>query len=250
MEEVIRNGKPGSVKDATENNINKLLRGENRLVLPIVAGVALGAWGISRRNAAGRAIALAGGYLAYRASTRLRPYRVAVVVSQTINRPVEDVYRFCRDPGNWPAFMSHMQQAHGADSALSVLAERSRSKRLNLSTEVQGEHENELIAWQSSAGSEIRYRGTARFHPAPGNRGTEVTISLYYEAPAGILARSLATVLGRDPEQQARENLRALKALMEAGEIPTTVGQPGGKRGLKGKVLKTLYREKPSERAA
>ena len=77
-----------------------------------------------------------------------------------------------------------------------------------------------------------------------------MTISLYYEAPAGILARSLATVLGRDPEQQARENLRALKALMEAGEIPTTVGQPGGKRGLKGKVLKTLYREKPSERAA
>ena len=181
---------------------------------------------------------------------RGRASSAAVVVSQTITHPADEVYRFCRDLRNWHVFMSHMQEAHPVEPRRPSLSGRAWLNRLNLNTEVQGERENELIAWHSAPGSEIRYRGTARFRPAPGSRGTEVTISLYYEAPAGILARTLATGLGRDPEQQARENLRALKALIEAGEIPTTVGQPSGKRGLKGKILRTLYREKPNVRAA
>ncbi|HET7441011.1 MAG TPA: SRPBCC family protein [Terriglobales bacterium] len=248
MEEVIRDGKPEAANDFQEHSMNRMLRGENRLIIPMVAGLAVGAWGISRRNLAGNAMAVAGGYLAYRAASHLHPYRVSVVVSQTINRPPSEVFQFCRRPQNWTTLMQTWQSSHGPGSKgghdkFSIAA-------FNRDIQIVEEQENELIAWRSSQGSEIRQRGTLRFHQAPGNRGTEVSISLYYEAPAGWFTRALRSTLGRDPEQHAREGLRALKSLLEAGEIPTIAGQPSGRRGLKGKLLKTIYRESTREQAA
>jgi hypothetical protein len=49
-------------------------------------------------------------------------------------------------------------------------------------------------------------------------------------------------------EQWGRESLRALKQLMEAGEVPTTDGQPHGARGAKGKVERLFFRESSDER--
>lgn len=46
-----------------------------------------------------------------------------------------------------------------------------------------------------------------------------------------------------------RESLRHVKQLLEAGEIPTTIGQPVGRRGLKGAAMRVIYRERPSEDA-
>ena len=37
-------------------------------------------------------------------------------------------------------------------------------------------------------------------------------------------------ILGEDPALQVQEDLRRLKQLMETGEIPTTGGQPTGRR--------------------
>ena len=45
--------------------------------------------------------------------------------------------------------------------------------------------------------------------------------------PWGIPA-TIAWLLGEDPSQTIREDLRRFKALMETGEVPTTKGQPRG----------------------
>jgi uncharacterized membrane protein len=37
-------------------------------------------------------------------------------------------------------------------------------------------------------------------------------------------------MFGEEPNQTIREDLRRFKQLMEAGEIPTTKGQPSGRR--------------------
>jgi uncharacterized membrane protein len=42
---------------------------------------------------------------------------------------------------------------------------------------------------------------------------------------------TIAKLFRRSPEQQMREDLRHFKQWMEAGEIPTTLGQPAGRRG-------------------
>jgi uncharacterized membrane protein len=39
----------------------------------------------------------------------------------------------------------------------------------------------------------------------------------------------VAAMFGREPSQTIREDLRRLKQLTEAGEVPTTAGQPRGK---------------------
>jgi hypothetical protein len=51
-----------------------------------------------------------------------------------------------------------------------------------------------------------------------------------YDPPAGRLGSIFATMFGEDADQQVREDLRRFKQLMEAGEVPTTVGQPHGRR--------------------
>ncbi|PLS79824.1 MAG: cyclase/dehydrase, partial [Chloroflexi bacterium] len=44
-------------------------------------------------------------------------------------------------------------------------------------------------------------------------------------------------LFGEEPNQQISEDLRRFKRLMEAGEIPTTAGQPRGSRSMLGKLL-------------
>ena len=95
---------------------------------------------------------------------------------------------------------------------------------------------NALIAWQTVEGTDIPHAGTVRFEDAPSDEGTEVTVALEYDAPAGKLGELYAKLTGKEPSQQVSEALRRLKALMEAGEIPTTEGQPvGGSKKKKGK---------------
>jgi uncharacterized membrane protein len=95
----------------------------------------------------------------------------------------------------------------------------------------------------------LEHRGVIHFKQAPGNRGTEVSVALEYKAPAGPIARGLASLVGWGPEQVVRESLRHLKQLMEAGEIPTTKGQPSGARGIRGTAKRIMFREGPSEQA-
>jgi uncharacterized membrane protein len=85
-----------------------------------------------------------------------------------------------------------------------------------------------LIAWQTVEDSAIRHWGIVRFTPAPGDRGTEVKVELEYEPVAGTLGAAIAQLFGEEPAQQVEEDLRRFKRIMEAGEIPTTEGQPAG----------------------
>ncbi len=69
-----------------------------------------------------------------------------------------------------------------------------------------------------------------RFQKAPDGRGTEVAVRLHYKPPATHAGAGLTKLLGKIPEFQIKEDLRRFKALIEAGEIPTTEGQPSGRR--------------------
>jgi hypothetical protein len=66
-----------------------------------------------------------------------------------------------------------------------------------------------------------------RFTPAPGGLGTEVKFAVEYES--GKLFNALAKLFRHSPEQQMREDLRHIEQWMEAGELPTTSGQPAGR---------------------
>jgi hypothetical protein len=89
-----------------------------------------------------------------------------------------------------------------------------------------------------------------QFRPAPGNRGTEVTVAMQYTPPAGPVGKAIASIFGKNPSHIVREDLRHFKQLLEAGEIATTVGQPHGRRSAIVKAKHTVLRDnrpKPSQ---
>ena len=90
--------------------------------------------------------------------------------------------------------------------------------------------ENQMMAWRTLPGSEVDHAGSVWFKDAPAGRGTEVKVELNYNPPAGIIGAALATLWGKDPGQQIQRDLHRLKQILEAGEVPTTAGQPTGAR--------------------
>ncbi len=211
----------------------------------LLGGGVLAVFGISRRSWPGAALAAAGGYLIYRGvAARRQTNHVHVQQAFTINKPVEEVWRFWRDFRNLPKFMKHLENVEPSSDRYSYWTARApMGGRVCWHAEITDERENQYLVWRSLPGSDIENLGSVEFRRAPGNRGTEIHVSLDYRPPAGKLGKVVATFFGEEPEQQVREDLRHFKQLMEAGEIPTTAGQPHGRRSLLVKAERAAWRE-------
>ncbi|MES2696944.1 MAG: cyclase, partial [Verrucomicrobiota bacterium] len=81
---------------------------------------------------------------------------------------------------------------------------------------------------RSGPGADVANAGSVRFEAAPGDEGTEVTVALEYDPPGGKLGAAVAKLTRDSAGSQVYDALRRFKALMEAGEIPTTEGQSVG----------------------
>jgi uncharacterized membrane protein len=68
-----------------------------------------------------------------------------------------------------------------------------------------------------------------------------VQVDLDYAAPLGRAGMRLAQWFGEEPSLQVAQDLRRFKQLIETGEIPTTTGQPAGRRSL---LVKALHKER------
>ena len=84
---------------------------------------------------------------------------------------------------------------------------------------------------------------TMVLEPHPAGRGTVTTFIAEFTIPGGWVARTASAVVSRSPTQINTENLRHLKQMLEAGEIPSVEGQPAGRRGISGKLKQMLYGE-------
>jgi uncharacterized membrane protein len=101
--------------------------------------------------------------------------------------------------------------------------------RVEWDAEIYNEKENELIAWRSLENADVVNAGSVRFQPGPTGHGTFVRVSMNYNPPAGKVGATLAQLLGAEPAQLIKEDLRRLKQVMEAGEIATIDGQTSGR---------------------
>lgn len=139
----------------------------------------------------------------------------------TINRPRGELYAFWRDFGNLPRFMENVravkQEEQSGRSTWTI--EAPAGGTVDIETEIVEERENEIIAWRSVKGSEIRTEGHVAFRDAPGGRGTLVEAIICYRPPLGMAGALIAAMFRREPEVQARQELKRFKMLMETGEI-------------------------------
>jgi uncharacterized membrane protein len=148
-----------------------------------------------------------------------------VVRTITINVDRAELFRFWRALETLPKFAPHLDAVRVLDNRTSHwVAKAPAGKTIEWEAEIVAEQPNELLAWRSRPGSQLENAGSVRFRPAPGRRGTEVTVHLEYAPPAGVVGQTIARLFGHEPEQQLNEDLRRFKSLMETGEIPTAMG--------------------------
>jgi len=237
---------------STDKLLNGILR-PSSLSRPQLAALVLGGtiatYGLSRRSLSGMALATAGGVFVYAGLSSVRKNtdeQDFVESSVTINCTPAETYKFWRDFENLPRFMRHVESVSSLENGKTrwvVLGPG--GSRIKWDAEIIKETENELIYWRSLPGSDISLEGTVEFRPATGNRGTLVTASFLYSPPGGKLGSSIAKIMGKNPKFMLRQDLRRFKALIETGEIPTTVGQSHGPRSLKVGIARMLDPDQP-----
>jgi uncharacterized membrane protein len=147
----------------------------------------------------------------------------------TVARPIADVYAAWRRLENLPLFMAHLQSVQDlGDGRTRWRAAGPGGVEVEWEAEIAGERVNEHISWQSVGKPDVRNSGRVDFSEAPGGRGTEVRVHLTYHPPAGKLGMAVAKLLGAAPDQQAREDLRRFKQVLEVGEVVRSEGSPHG----------------------
>lgn len=201
-------------------------------------------YGLSRRSRSGVAIATAGAVLALTSAWSPSDAQSTARASFLVNAPAERAYSIWRDFENLPRFMAHLKSVRVLDNDRSEwVASGPFGRELSWTAEMIEDTPNHRISWQALPDSDIHTSGYVDFRPDPQDRGTFITAEICYKVPAGRLGSGIATLIGKDPDFMVREDLRRFKALLEAGETPTTVGQTHGPRGIHGHIERVLFRE-------
>jgi len=156
---------------------------------------------------------------------------VELRASIAINKPAEELFRFCHELENLPRLMSHVQSVRQQGGRTHWRAKLATGTEIAWDSEITHDQPNTRLAWKSVEGSPIDTQGSVEFSPLTTDRGTLVRLQIIYK-PAGVLDSSLAHAFSALHEQMLREDLRRFKQLMEAGEIASTLGQSAGRRSL------------------
>ena len=162
--------------------------------------------------------------------------KVHVSKSLTINKSAAELYQFWRNFENLPQFMEHLEAVKNTGEKTSHWkAKAPLGQSVEWDAEITSDRENERIGWRSLEGADIANSGVVEFKPTV-DRGTEVKVTLTYEAPGGNLGARLAKLFGEEPSQQVYGDLYRFKSLMEAGEIIRVEGQTSGRKPMASKA--------------
>jgi len=207
----------------------------------VAAGVGLAAYGVSRRSGAGWMLAGLGALLVRRGmSGHCHTYSlfgintagtgsdtrqalggsagVIVEESITINRPIEELYRFWRNLENLPRVMSHLQSVERITDTLSRWrAKGPAGTEVEWNAEIINDVANQVIGWRSIEASDVVSAGSVNFDEA-GTGGTRIRVRLQYSPPGGKVGDTIARWLGRDAATEIREDLQRFKQVVETGE--------------------------------
>ena len=147
---------------------------------------------------------------------------VHVKESILVRSPREKVYDFWRSLSNLPRFMTHLDRVEIVNDTRSHwVAKGPAGTTVEWDAEMINDRRPDLIAWRSLAGADVASAGSVRFTDTR-DGGTEITVRLQYEPPAGRLGAWVSALLGEDPARQIRDDLRRLKQLFDRMETPSS----------------------------
>jgi hypothetical protein len=79
------------------------------------------------------------------------------------------------------------------------------------------------------------------FKPAPGDRGTEIHVTLRANPPGGKLGEAAAKLTGAFPRAKAKDELRRFKQRVETGEVARSDATP------EGEVAEAKLKQRPAQ---
>jgi uncharacterized membrane protein len=204
----------------------------------LAAATAVIAYGVSRRTVPGLILAAAATPVAYKGVMGEWPFANGRAALDTrtalsggrgihvreairVERPIAEVYQFWRRLENLPRFMAHLERViELGDGRSHWVADGPAGLRVEWDAEIINEVENRVIGWRSLPGADVITAGAVNFSNVNAGRSTQLSVHLQYQPPAGRAGALFASLFGREPSQTIREDLRRVKALLEAGEIP------------------------------
>jgi uncharacterized membrane protein len=155
--------------------------------------------------------------------------KIHVTKALTINKSQAELYDHWRDFENLPGFMRHLESVEKTgDNTWHWKAKAPLGQTVEWDAELTSDIRNEKIGWKSLEGASIPNSGVVEFLPTR-DRGTEMKVTMIYEAPGGKIGEWIAWALGEEPSSQIAEDLRRFKSLMETGMIIEVEGQPSGR---------------------
>jgi uncharacterized membrane protein len=147
----------------------------------------------------------------------------------TVNRARDEVYAFWRDFSNLPRVMENVERIDILDDRRTHwVVKAPAGKVVEWESVVTDDEPGRLIAWQSVEGADVKSSGRIEFIDAAPGRGTMVRATFSYDPPAGWLGEWIAKLFQREPNVQARRDLRRLKQYLETGEV-TSSASPSGR---------------------
>lgn len=157
------------------------------------------------------------------------PTQLRVRKTMTINRPAGELYQYWRNLENLPTFMHHVRSVRQLDDQRSHwVVDVLDNMELEWDAQITVDRPNEMIAWETMPDASLQHKGYVKFIPTA--RGTEVSVSMDYDPPGEMPEKLMGGALRFIAAQQIKEEIRNFKRIMEAGEIPTTKGQPAARR--------------------
>ena len=156
---------------------------------------------------------------------------VNVVESVTINRPIEELYRFWRNLENLPQFMHHLESVERVTDTLSRWRAKGPAGTIvEWNAEIINEVPNQVIGWRSIEGSDVVSAGSVNFDDAGPGAARACACSCSTARRAARSARRSRGCSGGTPRREIREDLRRFKQLVETGEVPTHARPAAGVR--------------------
>lgn len=217
-----------------------------RVVSALVGGVLL-VFGVRRRTLLGTAAALVGGWLLHRSipgrsplpaalgddrgdESEATPVETEVERTITVGKPADELYEMWRDPEQLTQVMGHFADVSSADEdGLRWTVQGPFGRDVEWETQFVEARAGEFLRWESPEDAAVPNEGSIRLAPAPGDRGTEVTLRLQFDPPGGRLGGAAMKSSGFVPAVLAKKALHRFKSLAETGEIPTLEGNPSAR---------------------
>ncbi|WP_222918747.1 SRPBCC family protein [Natrinema sp. SYSU A 869] len=218
----------GHASDQTRTESERSSGRGRRLATTAVGGILIVA-GLRRRSIGGAAMALGGGWLIARGvSGRRRPLRdrsmgvsgeldesvaedaggpVTVERSITVGAPADELAEYWRDPERLTRIMGPVAEVTGAgEDRHHWDVQTPRGPNLTWETEITDAESEPDLHWKTREGAMIANEGSVRFQPAPGERGTTVTLRWQFDPPGAPSVPRCSSDWGSFPKRSPRRH--------------------------------------------